>query len=57
MRKHCRGLADLERFVFPFFDMRYPAALLRLCLTGFAPHLISSRRFRLRDEAGYAFRS
>lgn len=46
MRELCRGFADLERFVFTFFDMRYPAALLRVCLAGLALHLILSRRFR-----------
>lgn len=58
MRELCRGFADMERFEFAFFNMRYPAALLRVCLAGLALSsldIISS--LSLRDVAGYAFRS
>lgn len=46
MGELCQGFTDLERFVFAFFGMRYPAALLRVCLAGLALHLILSHRFR-----------
>lgn len=58
MRELYWGVTDLERFVFAFFEMRYPAALLRVCLVGFALRLILSRRFRCKmRQDNYAFRS